>query len=227
MKRLPCLQGLSVTVLSVVVGLWGLSLCTGCSTSSNGSDSNATFDPEITEIVVGDTIRWTAVSGDHTVTSGTDSDDPDAGDLFDAELPQGEEFTYVFDAAGDYDYFCRPHEAEGMSGQITVTEATPTTVPVSASGTAFSPVNVEIHVGDTVRWTSSGSHTITSGENSAAGDAGDLFDEQLTNAQSFTYVFDAPGVYPYFCRLHEFSGMTGTVTVMERESKTVTVEASI
>jgi plastocyanin len=92
----------------------------------------------------------------------------------------------------------------------------PQTFQVSASGISFSPASLTIHVGDTVRWTSSGSHTVTSGTGAADLSAGSLFDQTLNSGGSFTRVFETAGVYQYFCRPHEAAGMKGTVTVLAR-----------
>jgi plastocyanin len=92
----------------------------------------------------------------------------------------------------------------------------PQTFQVSASGTSFSPASRTIHVGDTVRWTSSGSHTVTSGTGAADLSAGSLFDQTLNSGGSFTRVFETAGVYHYFCRPHEAMGMKGTINVIPR-----------
>ena len=84
------------------------------------------FQPADLTVDQGDTVRWVWSGGTHTVTNGTGGDDDDAGTLFDASLTSGSTtFDYVFTAAGTYPYFCRPHEALGMKGTITVDETTP------------------------------------------------------------------------------------------------------
>jgi plastocyanin len=75
---------------------------------------------------------------------------------------------------------------------------------------------VNIRVGDTVRWVrEAGTHTVTSGASSNPGDnPGDLFDAPLNAIQTeFSFTFDVPGTYPYFCRFHEFLNMKGIVEV--------------
>lgn len=107
---------------------------------SSGSDS-APLTPGAVEIQAGDglsfnsphitvaagtTVRWRNVGQEHghTVTSGTSSKAADRpGAEFDAELPQGGTFEFVFDEVGDHPYFCRPHEAMGMKGVVTVIPA--------------------------------------------------------------------------------------------------------
>ena len=87
---------------------------------------------------------------------------------------------------------------------------------VNQTGTTFVPDNLEVAIGDTVRWVySGGSHTVTNGTGASDPQAGVLFDAPLNGANpTFEYVFDGPtGVYSYFCRPHETLGMTGQVVV--------------
>ncbi|MEP7014886.1 MAG: plastocyanin/azurin family copper-binding protein [Verrucomicrobiota bacterium] len=90
-----------------------------------------------------------------------------------------------------------------------------------AGNRVFSPNTVNISVGDTVRWTwGSSNHSVTSGSSCAA-------DSQfcspndtncgagtLSNTGSvYQQTFGQAGDYFYFCALHCFSGMTGTIHV--------------
>jgi len=88
---------------------------------------------------------------------------------------------------------------------------------VQQIGFTFDPEDITITQGDTVRWEwNSGIHTVTNGTGADDPDAGTLFDAPLdTDNQVFEYVFDTPGLVPYFCRPHELLGMVGTVTVEE------------
>lgn len=85
--------------------------------------------------------------------------------------------------------------------------------------TAFSPNPIEINRGQTVLWINedSGFHTVTSGEVNDP-NSGILFDSGLTGptmlsskGKTFSYQFDAPGEFQYYCVLHP--GMIGLVTV--------------
>ncbi|GBC92618.1 Plastocyanin [bacterium HR15] len=64
-----------------------------------------------------------------------------------------------------------------------------------------------INVGDSVRWVwRSGYHTTTSYDN--------LWDAEVSSVQrTFTYTFNQPGTYEYYCIPHESIGMVGTVRV--------------
>jgi plastocyanin len=83
--------------------------------------TSLTFSPDDITVTAGDTVRWVHSSLTHTVTSGTGEFDPEAGALFDAPLDATHPtFQYVFTVAGDVPYFCRPHEAMGMTGIVRV-----------------------------------------------------------------------------------------------------------
>jgi plastocyanin len=101
------------------------------------------------------------------------------------------------------------------TGTQCCTEAGP--VEVSAAGGRFAPPNVTVAQGQTVRWvnTDTEMHTVTSGASSDPSSfPGSLFDMDLAPGEAFAYAFDAPGTYPYFCRIHEQGGMRGVVTVL-------------
>ncbi|MFI5294658.1 MAG: CHRD domain-containing protein [Thermodesulfovibrionales bacterium] len=91
------------------------------------------------------------------------------------------------------------------------TAAFAATVPVSIVDFAFSPQNITIEVGDTVVWTNNGAfpHTTTSGTNFPTGNG--IWDSHvLSPGQFFPFTFTQPGLYPYFCSIH---GFTGGITV--------------
>lgn len=78
-------------------------------------------------IGVGDIVQWQRLIGAHTVTNGVDSNDSNAGTLFDVPLDSANPvFQYQFNAPGRYPFFCRVHEDYAMQGVITVVGATPT-----------------------------------------------------------------------------------------------------
>lgn len=125
----------------------GLSL-TGCATgeappesrSSTSTqmavDSDVTlvslnFMPETLTVSAGDTVTW--VNGEsitHTITSGTFSDvdtttglraSEAADGLFDERLgEEGGTFSYTFESAGTFQYFCDIHD--GMNATVVVEE---------------------------------------------------------------------------------------------------------
>jgi plastocyanin len=88
------------------------------------------FDPASITITKGSTVEWKNTSTtQHTITcdpskaaAPADSALPTGAEAFDSgPLDPGKSFTHVFTVAGDYAYFCAPHEALGMVGKIKVT----------------------------------------------------------------------------------------------------------
>jgi len=159
-------------------------------------------------IFAGQSILWQWVDGIHTTTNGTGAADPGAGLLWDAPLTStSPQFVRRFDDAGSFPFFCRPHEGFNMKGSVIVSVPADTFV---ATGTAFDTdanpaTQVDtafVSAGQAVIWRNlSGIHTVTSGTGSADPGAGATFDVPLTaSAPVFTFVFDAPGTYPFFCR---------------------------
>ena len=86
------------------------------------------FVPDTLSISVGDTVRWTWGSDNHSVTSGTSCTDdgqfcsPDNMNC-DAGILSNTGFVYehTFTQAGSYSYFCALHCFAGMTGVINVT----------------------------------------------------------------------------------------------------------
>lgn len=78
------------------------------------------FTPSNREVEAGTRVTWINKSSMvHTVTSGEDGDHDG---LFDSgNMSSGDEYSYTFDDEGTYEYFCRPHVGQGMTGTITVT----------------------------------------------------------------------------------------------------------
>jgi plastocyanin len=78
---------------------------------------NFAFVDETIEVSVGTTVTW--VNGDstrHTVTSGA-SDTADG--RFDGDFGAGETFSFTFEQAGEFPYFCDIHPT--MIGLVIVT----------------------------------------------------------------------------------------------------------
>lgn len=97
------------------------------------------FDPRRHEVSVGDTVRWgNTGSRAHTVTAYGDAI-PEGADYFasggfDSEaaardawprkggVTPGETYAHTFETAGEFGYFCIPHEPAGMVGTVVVRE---------------------------------------------------------------------------------------------------------
>jgi uncharacterized protein (TIGR03118 family) len=90
------------------------------------------------------------------------------------------------------------------------------TVNVNIIDFGFQPANVTIKVGDTVKWTNTGSfaHTSTSGTTTGGAPHPDgLWDSgSLFTGGTFSHPFTKAGTFPYYCTPH-FTSMVGTVTV--------------
>jgi len=84
------------------------------------------------------------------------------------------------------------------------------TVTVSMEDNYFDAPNVTVEPGNTVTWVQNGQnpHTTTSYDG--------LWDSGIIEGGSggtFSFTFEEPGTYGYYCVPHEAQGMTGTVTV--------------
>ena len=84
----------------------------GCETS------NACHLPQDITVSTGDTVLWNNVdNAAHTVTGGSPSDGPSG--VFDSSLLMaGLDYSFTFNDAGSYDYFCMVHP--WMVGSVTV-----------------------------------------------------------------------------------------------------------
>jgi plastocyanin len=100
------------------------------------------------------------------------------------------------------------------SGGATVQTVTiPVGAGVATNKEFFVPENVETTVGSMVTWKNDDTalHTATSGDAEAAKPDGKFDSGFLNKGQSFSFVFETAGDYPYYCMVHPW--MTGTVTV--------------
>ncbi|HEY7506974.1 MAG TPA: plastocyanin/azurin family copper-binding protein [Nitrososphaera sp.] len=83
--------------------------------------NNEYFVPDVVETTVGSMVTWTNEdSVPHTATSGVVEDNaPKPDGAFDSSfLMEGQSYSFVFDTAGVYDYYCSVHPF--MTGKITV-----------------------------------------------------------------------------------------------------------
>jgi plastocyanin len=83
-------------------------------------------------------------------------------------------------------------------------------VTVRMEDNSFSPAHITVEPGTTVTWVQSGNnpHTTTSYDG--------LWDSGMIEGGSggtFSFTFEEPGTYDYFCIPHEEMGMVGSVTV--------------
>lgn len=97
--------------------------------------------------------------------------------------------------------------ASSSSGGAAAAAAT-----VTASGASFSPAEVRIKAGETVRWTfTGGSHNVVSGTSCTPD--GKFTSGATKSSGTFDKTFDAAGTYEYYCDPHCGMGMKGKVIV--------------
>ena len=102
-----------------------------------------------------------------------------------------------------------PNGHGGMmgGGQQTPAPAPATGVTqVTIANFAYSPANIQVHVGTTITWTNQDSapHTVTF--KNGMKDSG-----WLRQGQAFSYTFTTPGTFDYYCTVHPY--MAGSVLV--------------
>jgi plastocyanin len=101
------------------------------------------FQPADATIQAGDTVTWTvtkAIADPHSVTSGTSSD---SGKVFDSKTTlhaNGDTFSYTFNTAGTFQYYCIVHPNQ-MHGTITVLGAAGSGAPGGSPGASAAPAS--------------------------------------------------------------------------------------
>lgn len=82
------------------------------------SAAGVKFEPASLAVKVGTKVTWTSAPGEfHSVDSG-EPGSPSGGPL---KAPMGfTTYSYTFDKAGTYKYFCTPHASLGMTGEVVV-----------------------------------------------------------------------------------------------------------
>lgn len=102
---------------------------------------NFRFLPPSVTIEVGDEVLWRNASiHEHTVTldpAETERDDlpqrPEGAETFNSgPIEPGQTFRHRFEVAGEYRYFCIPHQHREMTGTVVVLEDAPTADPATA-----------------------------------------------------------------------------------------------
>ena len=119
MRRLPaCLSVISLLLVALAGAHPGPArAAAGPTVYANGNgQKNSSYSQANVTINVGDSVTWTAQSGDHTATSygGTFDSDAIAADS------EPHSFTFQFTKPGIYRYYCR--EIPGMVAQVTVND---------------------------------------------------------------------------------------------------------
>lgn len=88
------------------------------------------------------------------------------------------------------------------------------TIEVYALETSFSPADITINLGDTLRWINNSStlHDIN-GTTITYPSNPESFEAPNGLTSSYAYKFNTPGTYHYRCNIHYSMGMTGIITV--------------
>jgi plastocyanin len=92
--------------------------------------------------------------------------------------------------------------------QATTATSEPNQAEVTIDNFSFNPAQLTVAPGTKVNWTNRDDipHTVTD-----AGDPRAFKSAPLDTGDAFSYVFQKPGTYHYFCSLH--AHMTGTIVV--------------
>jgi plastocyanin len=160
---------------------------------------NFFFDPVLVEIDAGQTIRWlNTVSTIHTTTA--------YGNVWDSgDMGLNDIFDFTLENEGVYQYECGYHPLT-MIGTVVVGD--PADAVVEMGNYYFEPADIEINVGEKVRWVNTVTTTHTSTATGGQWDSGDMGLSDI-----FDFTFDSEGVFEYYCFYHS-SLMQGTVTVV-------------
>jgi plastocyanin len=124
---------------------------------------NYVFVPANLNVMVGDTIRWVWINGEHTTTSTTI---PTGAQAWDAPITSSNPvYEYRVNVAGAYTYLCTPHSSVQI-GHFTASNPTPTlSVTPSNQNVTSSSGSTNFSVTSNSNWTASSSQswcTVTS-----------------------------------------------------------------
>jgi plastocyanin len=116
-----------------------------------GPNGKLMFSPDVVNISVGDTVRWTWFGTRHSVTSGQpctpdnqfcSPDDMNCAAGMTSDI--GAVYQHTFAQAGAYSYFCSTHCFFGMTGTINVAEALQVTSAVSRKSHPSAPATFDV-----------------------------------------------------------------------------------
>jgi plastocyanin len=159
-SRGAAMRGAVVFRVAALLAVAAVALALPIAGSAAGPDAvsivDKTFVPPDITVHVRDTVTWTvtqAIAEPHSVTSGTDSSDPNNAKLFDSGINlrnNGDHFSYTFTSAGTFPYYCQVHPTV-MKGTITVlgpggggaspSAAAPSAAPASGAPASRAPAS--------------------------------------------------------------------------------------
>lgn len=112
-------------------------------------------------------------------------------------------------------------EIDSQNSQNSITSSN---ISVSMGDNYYSLQNITVTAGTRIVWTNNGTspHTITS-------TTGIFESGNIGSGSTYSYTFNTPGTYNYFCRFHGSpnSGMTGTVIVTSSNSQSTNTQSTI
>jgi plastocyanin len=198
-----------------------------------GPGGELVFDPATVEVDPGDVVRWVWDSDNHTVTvesrpEGAEFAGTPAGEIYDA----GHEFVHQFDVGGTHEYYCTPHRAAGMEGEVVVGEGRDdrpqsgaAEVVVGPGGQlVYDPAELAVTPGTTVTFVWDGDyHNVVVDDQpdgadweGSPGGEGEVYDA----GYEFSHTFETLGTYEYYCAPHLSAGMEATIKVVEPDGTT-------
>ena len=131
MRDFRRILAVGVVVAAALVGIGGGPAVAGPEkhVTARGRGGNGSFSPAVMRVAVGDTVKWIAAEGDHTVVSdgGTFQSDAFAADY------EPHSYSFTFTQPGQYRYHCSLAQMTGVievvdpSGGPTTTEPSTTT----------------------------------------------------------------------------------------------------
>lgn len=190
-------------------------------------DLSVPFRPEEVErLPVGPRTRAMAADGDHLYASSSGGEISAWGV---SRLESGSPLAVLSFPAAALLAEGRSVYAAGEPGLFLLRagRAEAATMTVTVNSNFFSPANVTVNDGDTVKWTwASGQHSTTSGRCQNGNCTPDgHWDSGVKTSGSFSHLFTTAGTLPYFCQVHQ-SAMVGRVTVNGPAVLTATASAS-
>lgn len=195
-----------------------------------GTDQEYVYEPPEIYVDSGTEVTW-VWSGDigHSVTHRDGEFDSEniSGD--------GETWSYVFEEDGVYEYYCRPHQALNQKGRVVVGEGVAMSYLSEVAnfdeivdftgesdvnvqngepegvGQAFAyePAAIRVDAGTEVTWEWVGGATHTVTNERELFDSGEISGE----GETWSYTFDEPGIYLYYCEPHRALNQLGAVVV--------------
>jgi len=139
MKSPICATALAAALFTLLIG------DASAATTHNVTMRDFSFTPKTLTINAGDTVRWVNQQGSHDVVA--------SNGTFRSAFPV-QQFSFTFNTAGTFNYFCTPHAGFGMTGTITVVaaDAAPTVAITSpAAGSTFTegvPIQITANATD-------------------------------------------------------------------------------